>query len=179
MYKRKIIPYNPNLKELTRQLRNNSTMAEIKLWKYLKNKQIHGYDFHRQKSIGDYILDFFCHELMLGIELDGYSHQFEDVFKKDKAKEKRMNEIGINILRFQNKEVVENIDNVLMAIETFISEREKTHPLPFSSIAMHTSLYSLYFVPNGTIKIRLSSFINVSSLCAFYVLSAPEGLYVL
>ncbi|MEX0360394.1 MAG: endonuclease domain-containing protein, partial [Allomuricauda sp.] len=67
MARRKIIPYNPKLKELARQLRNNSTKAEIILWQKLKRKQLHGYDFHRQKPIDNYILDFFCHELMLGI----------------------------------------------------------------------------------------------------------------
>ena len=78
--KRKIIPYNPKLKELARELRNNSTKAEIILWLKLKNKQLYGYDFHRQKPIDNYIVDFFCQELMLAIEVDGYSHQFEDVY---------------------------------------------------------------------------------------------------
>lgn len=76
--KRKIIPYNPNLKELARKLRNNSTQSEIRLWQYLKGKQMMGYDFHRQKPLLNYIADFFCHELALVIELDGYTHQFEE-----------------------------------------------------------------------------------------------------
>ena len=87
MQKRKIIPYNPNLKELARQLRNNSTKAEIILWQKLKGKQMYGYDFHRQKPIDNYLIDFFCHELMLGIEVDGYSHQIIEVFNKDVKKE--------------------------------------------------------------------------------------------
>ncbi|TQO35558.1 very-short-patch-repair endonuclease [Arenibacter algicola] len=87
MQKRKIIPYNPNLKELARQLRNNSTKAEIILWQKLKGKQMYGYDFHRQKPVDNYIIDFFCHELMLGIEVDGYSHQIIEVFNKDVKKE--------------------------------------------------------------------------------------------
>ena len=74
--KRKIIPYNPKLKEFAKQLRNNSTKAEIILWQKLKRDQMYGYDFHRQKPIDNYILDFFCYELMLGIEVDGYSHDF-------------------------------------------------------------------------------------------------------
>lgn len=53
------IHYNPKLKPLARQLRNNSTKAEIRLWGYLKGKQMHGYDFHRQKPIDNYIADFF------------------------------------------------------------------------------------------------------------------------
>jgi very-short-patch-repair endonuclease len=73
--RRKIIPYNPKLKEYARQLRNNSTRSEIILWKYLKGKQMLGYDFHRQKPIDNYIVDFFCSELMLAIEL--YIEEFE------------------------------------------------------------------------------------------------------
>ena len=72
--KRKVIWYNPELKEKARQLRNNSTASEIKLWMFLKNKQMLGYDFHRQKPLGEYIVDFFCNELMLAIEIDGLSH---------------------------------------------------------------------------------------------------------
>ncbi len=88
MKKRKIIPYNPNLKELARKLRNNSTKAEIILWLKLKGKQMYGYDFHRQKPLDNYIADFFCHELMLAIEVDGYSHELLDVYYKD-VKKKR------------------------------------------------------------------------------------------
>ena len=86
MKKRNIIPYNPKLKELARQLRNNSTKSEIFLWLKLKGKQIYGYNFHRQKPIDDYILDFFCYELMLGIEIDGYSHEILEVYEKDNIK---------------------------------------------------------------------------------------------
>ena len=126
--RRKIISYNPKLKDLARNLRNNSTKSEIILWKYLKGKQIYGYDFHRQKPIDNYILDFFCHELMLGIELDGITHQFEDVQIKDRKKESRMNELGIDILRFKDEEVYSDIENVLRTIENYIIKYEKTHP---------------------------------------------------
>ena len=80
--RRKIIPYNPKLKQLARNLRNNSTKSEIFLWLQLKGKQMMGYDFHRQKPIDNYILNFFCHELMLGIELDGITHQWEETQKR-------------------------------------------------------------------------------------------------
>ena len=132
MARRKIIPYNPKLKELARKLRNNSTKSEIILWKFLKGKQMHRYDFHRQKPVNNYILDFFCHELMLGIELDGYSHNFEEVVEKDIIKENRMNELGITILRFKDIEVYDDMDNVLISIENYIFEYEKTHPQPLS-----------------------------------------------
>ena len=125
MKKRKIIPYNPRLKEYARQLRNNSTKSEIFLWQKLKRKQLYGYDFHRQKPIDNYILDFFCHELMLGIEVDGYSHQLIAVHNKDIIKEKRINTLGIKILRFTDQQVFNDMFNVLLAIEDYIQNYEK------------------------------------------------------
>jgi very-short-patch-repair endonuclease len=130
MAKRKIIPYNPKLKDFAKELRNNSTKSEIILWLKLKGKQMYGYDFHRQKPIDNYILDFFCYELMLGIEVDGYSHEFLQVFNKDGLKEKRMNELGISVLRFSDFQVLNDMENVLRAIEFYIEEYEKHTPNP-------------------------------------------------
>ena len=127
MSKRKIIPYNPKLTVLARKLRNESTETEIYLWLKLKGKQMYGYDFHRQKPIDNYILDFFCYDLLLGIEVDGYSHEILEVYNKDRIKEKRMNELGITILRFSDFEVLKDMENVIRAIEFFILEFEKTH----------------------------------------------------
>ncbi|BDB56746.1 endonuclease domain-containing protein [Flavobacterium ammonificans] len=127
MTKRKIIPYNPKLTQLAKKLRNESTETEIYLWLKLKGKQMYGYDFHRQKPIDNYILDFFCYDLMLGIEVDGYSHEILEVHNKDIVKEKRMNELGITILRFSDFEVLRDMENVIRAIEFYILEFEKTN----------------------------------------------------
>ena len=127
MSKRKIIPYNPKLTALARKLRNESTETEIYLWLKLKGKQMYGYDFHRQKPIDNYIIDFFCYDLLLGIEVDGYSHEIVEVYNKDRIKEKRMNELGITILRFSDFEVLKDMENVIRAIEFFILEFEKIH----------------------------------------------------
>jgi very-short-patch-repair endonuclease len=126
--KRKIIPYNPHLKEFARQLRNNSTKSEIRLWFYLKNDKMMGYDFHRQKPIGNYICDFFCIELMLAIEVDGLSHEFEEVYKKDLEKDAFLSSLGIAVLRFSDNDVLNNIDSVIKAIEDRIYVL--THPQP-------------------------------------------------
>lgn len=67
-------------------MRNNSTKSEVLLWLKLKNKQLYIYKFIRQKPIDNYILDFYCPELELGIELDGYSHELVEVFHKDLKK---------------------------------------------------------------------------------------------
>jgi very-short-patch-repair endonuclease len=130
MSKRKIIPYNPILKEFARQLRNDSTKTEIFLWLKLKGKQMYGYDFHRQKPIDLYILDFFCYELMLGIEVDGYSHEFLEVYNQDTIKEKRMRELSISVLRFSDEQVLKDMENVIRAIEFFIFEQEEHTPNP-------------------------------------------------
>ena len=124
MKRRKIIPYNPKLKELARQLRNNSTKAEVFLWQKIKRRQYYGYDFHRQKPIDNYILDFFCNELMLGIEIDGYSHEVVEVYKKDVVKEEKIKSLGISLLRFTDNQIFNDMDNVLRAIEAFILEFE-------------------------------------------------------
>ena len=87
-----------------------------------------GYDFHRQKPIDQFIADFFCQELMLAIELDGYSHNFEEVIRKDKIKERRLVELGINVMRFNDNEVMDDIVNVLRTIENYVLNWEETHP---------------------------------------------------
>ena len=69
---------------------------------------MYGYDFHRQKPIDNFILDFFCYELMLGIEVDGYSHEFLEVYNRDVIKVKRMNEFGITVLRFSDEQVLKD-----------------------------------------------------------------------
>ena len=123
--KRKIIPYNPKLKEFARQLRNTSTKSEIILWQKQKRKQMYGYDFHRQKPIDNYILDFFCYELMLGIEVDGYSQEFEEVYEKDLIKQSKMNNFGITVLRFSDFQVLKDTENVIRAIEQYILDFEQ------------------------------------------------------
>lgn len=115
--KRPIIPYNPKLKKLARKLRNHSTKSEIILWKHLKGKQMCGYDFHRQRPVDNFIVDFICSELWLVIELDGYSHLLGEQAEADIAREKRLQELGLKVIRFWDEEVIRDIDAVLAAIE--------------------------------------------------------------
>ena len=122
--RRKIIPYNPKLKELARQLRNKSTASEIRLWSRLKGKNRMGYDFHRQKPIDNFILDFFCNELMLGIEYDGYSHTIDHVHAQDILKNEKMTELGITILRYRDDEVFDDLDGVVRNIDGWINSQK-------------------------------------------------------
>ncbi len=128
--RRKIIPYNPKLKELARDLRNNSTLGEVLLWKKLKGKQFFGYDFHRQKPLDEYIVDFYCAELSLVIEIDGGSHDHPDSYYKDVKRQQRLEEFDLFFLRFTEKEVRQQLLNVLRAIEIYIEEYEKHTPTP-------------------------------------------------
>jgi len=130
MKKKKIIWYNPKLIPFARELRNHSTKSEIMFWLKIKGKAFYGYDFHRQKPIDNYILDFYCDALLLAIEIDGYSHQFLEVFNKDTKKEKRMNELGITVLRFSDEQVLKDLENVIRALEDYIYEFEKHTPDP-------------------------------------------------
>ncbi|MDQ7798016.1 MAG: endonuclease domain-containing protein [Candidatus Edwardsbacteria bacterium] len=123
------IYYNANLKEKARQLRNNSTKAEIRLWMHLRDKKIMGYDFHRQKPIGNYIADFFCPKLNLAIEVDGYTHRFEEVVKKDHKKQDYIEDLGITVLRFKDGEIFHDIDSVLNVIKQYIVGHTSCSPL--------------------------------------------------
>ena len=117
---RGIIPYEPHLKELARQLRNNSTLSEVLLWNHLKGTQMMGYDFHRQKPIDKYIVDFFCHELMLAIEIDGSSHDLKEEI--DVYRQKRLESMGVRFLRFDDKDVRKNLGGVLCVIMEWIGK---------------------------------------------------------
>ncbi len=116
------IYYNPKLKEVARNLRNNMTIAEKSAWRMLKSKQFMGLDFHRQKPIGNFIADFYCSELSLVIEIDGVSHNDDEVKRKDEMKEQYFKSIGLNILRFTDDQVIGNWMLVENEIKKFISE---------------------------------------------------------
>ncbi|MET3503158.1 very-short-patch-repair endonuclease [Mucilaginibacter rubeus] len=119
---RTIIPYNPRLKELARKLRNDSTIGEILLWKELKGKQGYGYDFHRQKPLLNYIVDFYCFELNLIIEIDGQYHNHEETYKLDLIREQELEKYDLTIIRFTELEVRKDMFNVLRTIEQHIEK---------------------------------------------------------
>ncbi|MDP3582759.1 MAG: DUF559 domain-containing protein [Ignavibacteria bacterium] len=118
--KRKIIPYNPQLKGFARKLRNNSTQTEIFLWNHLKKKQMRGYDFDRQRPIDNYIVDFYCKDLKLAIEIDGESHIGNE--KYDHERQKKLESLGVRFLRFEDEVVRYDLDGVVKAICKWIDE---------------------------------------------------------
>lgn len=121
---RKIIPYDSKLKLLARGLRNNSTLAEVLLWNQIKSKKLHDYQFLRQKPLDKYIVDFFCYELMLAIEIDGESHI--NKIEEDQIRQQRLESLGIHFLRFSDHDVKNNMDGVLKRIESWIEDFEKS-----------------------------------------------------
>ncbi len=122
MTRRKIIPYNPDLKEKARNLRNNSTLSEVSLWNRLKRRQLIGYQFLRQKPLDNYIVDFFCYRLMLAIEIDGDSHI--DKENVDLKRQDKLESLGITFFRFPDNEVKKNLDGALQTIANWIEHFE-------------------------------------------------------
>ncbi|MFN0158775.1 MAG: endonuclease domain-containing protein [Bacteroidota bacterium] len=120
--KQPIIHYNPRLKEFARQLRRESTLSEVLLWKELKGKQMMGYDFHRQKPIDEYIVDFYCPVLRLAIEIDGISHAFNQ--QNDEQRQKRLETLGIRFLRFDDLNVKFQMEKVLETIRQWIRDHQ-------------------------------------------------------
>ena len=116
------IPYNKNLKEYSRKLRNNSTLSEVLLWNHLKAGKMKGYTFNRQKPLLNYIVDFYCKKINLVIEIDGNSHN--NRHKEDLIRQKELEQYNLHFLRFDDLEVKKNIDNVLRSIENWIDNIE-------------------------------------------------------
>ncbi|PIP18174.1 MAG: cytosine methyltransferase [Parcubacteria group bacterium CG_4_10_14_0_8_um_filter_35_7] len=104
-----------NLKQIKttrKNLRRDLTLAERKLWLRIKDKQT-GYKFRRQHSIGPFIVDFYCPELKLIVEVDGDVHAFDKQIRKDKTREQYLKRLNFKIIRYQNNEIIQNIDGVL------------------------------------------------------------------
>jgi very-short-patch-repair endonuclease len=123
--KRKIVPYNPILKDLAKKLRQHMTYAEVKLWNELKNGKMMGYDFDRQRPIGNYIVDFYCKDLLLALEVDGITHHDEKVMMKDEKRQDELENLGVNFLRFNALQVVNDMKNILRTIESWILDYEE------------------------------------------------------
>ena len=96
------------------------TFGEILLWNEVKENKLWGFDFDRQRCIDNYIVDFYCKDLMLAIEIDGMSHNHEEAFLKDEIRQQKLEGFGIRFLRFSEAEVKNDIINVLRTIETEI-----------------------------------------------------------
>ena len=130
-----MLPYNGNLKEYSRQLRENMTDAERHLWAKIRLKQLKGYQFYRQKLIGDYIVDFFCPRTKLVIEVDGGQHFSDELTEDNRIRDEYLNSLGLRVLRFTNTDVLTHIEGV---VESIMESMEEIPPrkIPLEKIPL-------------------------------------------
>ena len=119
-----MLTYRNNLKPLARQLRLNMTDAEQKLWFHLRRKQILDIVFYRQKPIGNYIVDFYAPSQKLVVEVDGAQHFDEANAANDVARSARLKALGLQVMRFNNLQVLEETSSVLEVIYSYIADRK-------------------------------------------------------
>jgi very-short-patch-repair endonuclease len=119
--------YNKKLQPYANKLRKNMTKAEACLWKYvLRARSLKGYPFRRQRPVLNYIADFMCTDLLLIIEVDGISHWNEKVIEKDKKRQKDLESVGFTVLRFDDDEVLSDIENVERVLSGFVEDFERS-----------------------------------------------------
>ena len=99
--------------DIKRRLRSNMTGPEARLWSKLRARQFQGLKFRRQHGIGPYIVDFYCPEQSLVIEIDGDSHADTDQTVKDEQQEKYLRSLGLHVIRYCNDDIMKNLDGVL------------------------------------------------------------------
>ena len=121
------IPYNKALTQKARENRKNPTPAEKKLWyEVLANKRLDDLKFTRQKPLDKYIVDFYCAELMLAIEIDGDTHADQEQY--DKRRTENLNKYGIEVIRYTNAEVLNNLEGVYQNLYECISAIKSKTP---------------------------------------------------
>jgi very-short-patch-repair endonuclease len=111
-----VLPYNKNLKNFARELRSNQTEAETFLWLKLRKRQLKNCRFYRQRIICNYIVDFYCPDAKLVIEIDGGQHYSEPGLTKDASRDQHLADLGLRVLRVSAREVFENTTGVLEKI---------------------------------------------------------------
>jgi very-short-patch-repair endonuclease len=119
--KNKILPYNPILKDYAKKLRKQGVLSEVLLWKKIQKKTL-GVEFHRQVPIDNYIVDFYCHELMLAIEVDGNSHLNSETQIKDFNRQETIEKLGVIFIRFSDLEIKKNMNDVIRCLQAKIEE---------------------------------------------------------
>jgi len=121
--------YNRSIEKAKRRfLRHHMTNAETLLWAHLRNRQLLGYKFRRQHSVGAYVIDFYCPEKELALELDGESHNTKKAREHDMERKEHLERFGIHSLRFKNEEVFDDIKKVLSSIVERVEETRGAIP---------------------------------------------------
>jgi very-short-patch-repair endonuclease len=124
------LPYNPKLTDRAKELRKNLTPAESKLWHgYLKSFK---YRVLRQRPIDHFIVDFYCHNLKLVIEIDGESHFTEEAEAADGERTQILESYGLKVIRFTNQEVLKDFEAVCKSIEQEIPVNNEVGEIPLN-----------------------------------------------
>ncbi|MEI7425881.1 MAG: endonuclease domain-containing protein [Candidatus Moraniibacteriota bacterium] len=118
------------VKENRRKLRKAQTDAELIFWMHVKDRKFHGHKLRRQYSVGSYIADFYCSKLKLVIEIDGEQHFEDDNAKYDLARTEYFKSLGINVKRYTNSEIKNNLSVVMDDLFGFCGEGERNPPHP-------------------------------------------------
>ncbi|WP_455207334.1 endonuclease domain-containing protein [Kaarinaea lacus] len=115
--------YKPQLKTTAPTLRKSMTDSELKLWSRIRRKQIFGLQFYRQRPIGSYIVDFYCPKAQLVLEVDGSQHMNKLVAQKDNYRDSYLKQQGIKVLRFDNLQVLKQLDAVVEKVYQTVASR--------------------------------------------------------
>ena len=115
--------------DFARSLRLHQTDAENLLWLLLRNRSF-GFKFRRQHPVGRFILDFYCHQARLAVELDGGEHNEDSAALKDEFRSSELLKMGIHVIRFWNDEVLTSTEAVLERIYLELIGRAGPHPCP-------------------------------------------------
>lgn len=115
-----MLPCHKELKPVSQQLRKHMTDAENLLWSELRRKQLKGLQFYRQKTIGRYIVDFYCPKAGIVIELDGGQHYTESGQERDQLRDEVLSSMGVKVLRFSDREVFENLNGDMESIWSYL-----------------------------------------------------------
>ena len=105
------LPYNPKLRSRARALRKAGNLAEVLIWNQLKNRKFRGFDFDRQKIIGNYIVDFLCTNRNVVLEIDGSTH--DDKIKYDAERDAFLTGLGLTVIHIRAKDILNNLDGVM------------------------------------------------------------------
>ncbi len=118
-----MLKYKANLKYNARRLRKEMTDSEKTLWSRLRRKQIMDAQFYRQKSLGPYIVDFYAPKAKIVVEVDGSQHMEEGAQQKDAQRDKYLKSQNLSVLRFNNLQVLQELDSVMEVIFQTVKER--------------------------------------------------------
>jgi very-short-patch-repair endonuclease len=111
----------PHLIRATKSLRRRQTFAEKVLWNNLRSRKLRGYKFVRQYPVAGYVVDFYCHERRLAIEVDGGIHMEKEIWERDAFRTKILEQQGLQVVRFSNEDVLARTSDVLLMINDVLS----------------------------------------------------------